>query len=244
MTPPRLRSAAPLTTPGARIELGEAGAHHARVLRLAVGDAVLAFDGEGRESASTIALLSASSLVVTLGDVRTRATDAHAPVLIQCVPKGSKLDDVVRAATEAGALAIHLAIGTRSVARSEGARLERLARIAEEAARQSEAPRVPEVVAPARLLEVAARAPATSHRLVLSPREGVRMRDALAAPAPTPAWLVVGPEGGLDDAETAALLAMGYVLARLDTHVLRTEHAGPIAVAIARELSSIAGAPV
>lgn len=236
MSAPRLRSPTGLGAAGDRVELGEA-AHHARVLRLAVGDAVVVFDGEGREAPARITALTSSSLLVELGAVTQRPADAHAPVLIQCVPKGSKLDDVVRAATEAGVSEIHLALAARSVARAEGARLERLARIAEEAARQSEAPRVPLLVPPARLLEVAARAPATSVRIVLSPRDGARMRDLLGAPTLTAPWLVVGPEGGLDEAETAALQALGFVLGRLDTHILRTEHAGPIAVAIARELA-------
>jgi len=232
MTSPRFPSPSPLAA-NARLELGEPVARHAHVLRLSPGDAITVFDTEGRQAAATIVSLDASSIVVALSAIDERAPELHAPVLIQCVPKGSKLDDIVRAATEAGASEIHLALASRSIARAE-ARLDRLNRIALEAARQSEAPRVPRIVAPAPLHEVAARAPSTSPRLVLSPRTEVRMRDVDTSRG---AWLVVGPEGGLEDAETGALVAMGYALVRIDTHVLRTEHAGPIAIAIARELA-------
>ncbi len=238
MTPPRFRSPSPLTTTGARVDLGDAVARHAHVLRLSIGAPVVVFDGTGREASAEIRALTSSSILVELGTIEERAFDTHAPVLVQCVPKGSKLDDIVRAATEAGVGEIHLALAARSIARAEGARFPRLGRIAEEAARQSEAPSVPNIVPPARLLEVAARAPSTSARIVLSPRASARMRGLLGADRTTPPWLVVGPEGGLDDDETSALMALGYTLGRLDTYVLRTEHAGPIAVAIARELSA------
>jgi 16S rRNA (uracil1498-N3)-methyltransferase len=44
--------------------------------------------------------------------------------------------------------------------------------------------------------------------------------------------LVVGPEGGIADAEVAALEEAGAVAARLGPHVLRTSTAGPVAVAL------------
>jgi 16S rRNA (uracil1498-N3)-methyltransferase len=55
-----------------------------------------------------------------------------------------------------------------------------------------------------------------------------------ARPTPTegPASVAVGPEGGWDDAEVAALLAAGFVPAGLGPHVLRT----PTAVAVAVSL--------
>jgi 16S rRNA (uracil1498-N3)-methyltransferase len=232
----RLRAPSPLgdLLVGARVALGADAAHHARVLRLAVDDALVVFDGAGHEATARVVAIGKDALEVELARVRALPADRRAPTLVQCVPKGSKLDDVVRMATEVGVAAIHLAIAERSIARAEG-RLDRLERIAEEAARQSEASAVPTVHAPAPLFEVAARAPSEAPRLVLSPRSGVRMREAIAGHAP---WLVVGPEGGLTDAEEERLVALGWVRVRLETHVLRTESAGAIALAVAREMVS------
>ena len=47
--------------------------------------------------------------------------------------------------------------------------------------------------------------------------------------------LVVGPEGGIDDAELAELRAAGAVTVRLGPHVLRTSTAGPVAAALVCE---------
>ncbi len=236
MSPPRLRSPAPLDHPHVTVDLGEAAGRHARVLRMAVGDVVRLFDGRGGEADAVVQELSARRFVVELATIERRAHAASGPVLVQCVPKGSKLDEIVRAATEAGAAAIHLALAERSIARAEGARLERLARIAEEAAAQSEAPFVPALEAPASLAAVVARAPASAPRLVLTPREGTAMADLPWTSWTQAPWLVVGPEGGLSPGEEAHLAANGWLRARLATNVLRTEHAGPIAVAVAREL--------
>src|SRR5690606_20233665 len=119
------------------------------------------------------------------------------------MPKGTKLDEIVRMVTEAGVAEIQLAIAERSIARPDESRgrsrLERLEKIAREASRQSERAEVPTITAPAPLIEVAARAPATSARLMLSPRVGLPWAEVLGPH--TEAWLIVGPEGGLSEAE-------------------------------------------
>jgi len=44
--------------------------------------------------------------------------------------------------------------------------------------------------------------------------------------------VVVGPEGGISEAEVAQLTEAGAVTARLGPHVLRTSTAGPVAIAL------------
>src|SRR5437899_1452507 len=68
--------------------------------------------------------------------------------------------------------------------------------------------------------------------LVLDPRETARpLRDALAGPKPADVLLLVGPEGGFEDAEVAAAAARGFVPARLGRTVLRIETAAIAALA-------------
>jgi 16S rRNA (uracil1498-N3)-methyltransferase len=54
---------------------------------------------------------------------------------------------------------------------------------------------------------------------------------AVPLPAAGDLVLVVGPEGGLDDAELAAFTAAGATAVRLGTPVLRTSTAGAAALA-------------
>jgi 16S rRNA (uracil1498-N3)-methyltransferase len=65
-------------------------------------------------------------------------------------------------------------------------------------------------------------------RLLLSPQAGVRLRQL---PAPTSAWLLAGPEGGLTDAEEHAAITAGWTALTLGPRVLRTETAALAAVA-------------
>jgi 16S rRNA (uracil1498-N3)-methyltransferase len=55
-----------------------------------------------------------------------------------------------------------------------------------------------------------------------------------AAPA---VELLIGPEGGLDEAETAAAFRAGYVAVRLGPRILRTETAGIAALAVLQAMA-------
>ena len=210
------------------LELSEAATRHAKVLRLAVGDPLVLFDGAGRE---------ADARILRLGDHLRCAVDAAREVasihprvvLCVCVPKGAKLEQVVRGATEVGVVAVHLAISERCVARPSGdafKKLERLRRIAQEAARQSGRASVPDVLAAAPLAEVAGRADPCARRLVAvpgaAPLEGVGDE----------AWLIVGPEGGLSPGEQDHLVAAGWTPIGLGPSVMRAETAAVVGAAL------------
>ena len=233
----------PLPEPGEEVVLDEAGRKHARVLRLAVGDAVVLFDGEARE---------ADALVITAGDtlrcridaVRQVALPVPPVALVLGMPKGGKLDAAARMATEVGVAAIHLAETERVVAKLDAkraaSRVQRLERVVREAARQAERQDVPRIFAPAPLLSVCARASDEVPRFVCYARGagqfGVRPRDLTEremdrnhGPA---AWVAVGPEGGFTLAEIDALAGLGWSPVRLGPTVLRAETAVPVALSL------------
>lgn len=219
---------------GGEVVLPARAARHARVLRLAVGAPVRLFDGRGLEAPA--AIVSLDGEVRCAADPPVRVThDGAEVVLVQCLPKGAKLDVVVRMATEVGVAAVRLAIAERSVARPDearaAARTARLSRIAAEAARQSLRATVPEVFAPAPLAQVTASAPRDAARLFLD----VGARAAAPVALDGPCWIVVGPEGGLTAAERAALREQGWQPVGLGAGVLRVETAAVVAVALARD---------
>ncbi len=218
---------------GGVVTLDEATARHARVLRLRPGDPVRLFDGTGQQADGRILSVEQDAVACEHGLPEPRPERGPRVVLVQALPKGPKLESIVRMAVEIGAAEIHLAVSGRAVARPDerrGARrTERLERIAVEAARQSRRSVVPPVVPPAELLEAAARAPEDAWRVVLW--EGAT--EPLAAPrGTTAAWVVVGPEGGLAPAEVDALAEMGFSAARLGPTILRVETAAPVGLAL------------
>lgn len=209
---------------GAVASLSDDARRHLRVLRLREGERVQLFDGRGGEA--TAVLVAGGARVLS----RTTAAEGGALVLVQALPKGRKADDIVRMATELGARAIHFAVTDRSVPRLDGERAvrraTRWATIAREAARQSERATVPEVLAPAPLAEVLARAPSSATRLVAWARGGE------AHPAGEETWVAVGPEGGFSDRELRAFDEAGWARLALARHVLRVETAAAAALAI------------
>ncbi len=217
---------------GGELRLDAFASRHAKVLRLREGDPVVLFDGAGREAEGEV-LAAGDELRCRVGPPRERSSNEPRVVLCQCLPKGGKLDDIVRASTVLGVAAIHLVASERAVPRLDDARaekrLDRLASVAREAARQSGRADVPDVIAPAPLDEVLARAPAEAARLAFVPGG----EASLAALGPGPAaWILIGPEGGLAGSEIALAQRRGFASVGLGPSVLRVETAAPVAVAL------------
>ncbi len=218
---------------GGVIEPSSEVARHVRVLRLEVGEEVMLFDGSGREARAHIEALTPLRLAASVPTVA--AADRPEIHLIQAMPKGKKLDAIVRMSTELGVDAIHLAITERAISRPEGSKAEakitRLEKIAREASRQARRRTTPSLVAPAPLGEVIARAKSTDKRLVFwEEAEDSRLPPSLSDASRV--WVLVGPEGGLSHTEVGPLQQSGWVSVRLGATILRVETASPTALAL------------
>lgn len=218
--------------PGASVELGEEAARHARVLRLGAGDALSLFDGRGGTLPVRIEALARGKLRCVVTGPLTRQPRGPDVVLVQCLVKGRKLDDIVRMTTELGVAAIRLALSERCVAqRSErdAHKAGRLLRIAGEAARQSEQPYLPEIAEPMPLEQVLAQAPAEAVRLALTERSDADFPRVCRGSS---VWLVVGPEGGLSSRDREILSHGKFAPTSLGRAILRTETAAVVGVAL------------
>jgi 16S rRNA (uracil1498-N3)-methyltransferase len=167
--------------------------------------------------------------------------------LAQALTRPSLIDHVIEKGTEVGASSFLLVHATASpshpgLARPD--RIERWRRIAREAAKQSRRTVVPIVDATGLLAEALEHPMVTGAlSLVLEPGASTSLQQALldwdgasTAPGDAP-WRVtlwVGPEGGWAPAELQSFSAAGIASVRLGRSVLRTETAGPVAVAAAR----------
>jgi 16S rRNA (uracil1498-N3)-methyltransferase len=200
---------------------GRDGHHLQRARRVRVGETITGADGYGRWRVFTV-------VAATAGRVELTATSALAhearlaPVLtVACsLTKGEKPELAVQKLTELGVDRVILVQAARSVARWDDERtasgLERLRRVAREAAAQSRRARVPLVeglVVPAELAEMPG--------LVVAAADGVPAHDL--GVARDDEWVVaVGPEGGFDGDELSAMgwaprLAIGPFVLRAET---------------------------
>ena len=227
---------------GGVVALPDDVAHRfARVLRLADGAPVELFDGSGTCVVGRFAPGPPARLV----DARRAARAEPLPPLVvaQAVVKADKLEVVVQKATELGASEVVLFAARRGVVKLHDkgpARVERLARIAEDAARQCLRARVPVVGGPLAFDALVARVAAFGGVAAIGVVGATRpLSRALAADPRFEAGgllVVVGPEGGLDDDEVARLTAAGAAPVALGAHVLRTETAATAALAAAQSV--------
>jgi 16S rRNA (uracil1498-N3)-methyltransferase len=207
---------------------GEDGHHLQRARRLHVGESVTASDGRGAWRCCDIAETGEGRLrLAPAGPVTHEPVLAPRVVIAFAPAKGDQAGAVVHQLVELGVDAVMPVTLRRSVVRWDGARAEktavRLRRIIREAAMQSRRARLPQLLEPAALSELAQR----SGLLVAGPGERVQQPDAPAGGE----WIaLIGPEGGLDPAELALL--EGRARISVGPHVLRAVTA-PVAVAAA-----------
>src|SRR6266550_1053494 len=113
--------------------------HLARVLRLGPGDTVVASDGAGHDYTVRLDAVRPRATGVVVGTVEAAGESPLAITLLQSVPKGDKLEAIVRAATELGVARIVPALAARTVVRlverQTAARQARWQRVAREAAK-------------------------------------------------------------------------------------------------------------
>ena len=228
---------------GARVELqGTAAEHVTRVLRLGAGDAVTLFNGDGADYPARInALRKGAVEVAVLGTSPARAESPLALTLVQGVARSERMDLVVQKATELGVAAIVPVVTARSVVRLDAdkraAKLAHWRGIVIAACEQCGRARLPSLAEPLGLAAWLAQAPAAGmRRLLLAPDAGTSLVQAATGAASV--TLLVGPEGGLEESERDAALAVGYLPCRLGPRVLRSETAAVAALSV---LQAVAG---
>ncbi len=238
MSAPRFYLDQPLV-PGARFGLPvDTARHAARALRLAVGDPVTLFNGHGGEYAARIERIGKKEVVVVVlnfsGSERESGLDV---MLAQGISSGERMDYTLQKAVELGVTAIQPIAAKRSMVKLSGERAERRVAhwqgVAASACEQCGRNRVPKIASPLSLAAWLAHRP-SSRLLFLSPHAASSLSD-LPAPAERQI-LVVGPEGGLDPDEIAALESSDAIAVRLGPRVLRTETAALAALAAMQTL--------
>ena len=226
------------------------------VLRMKAGDKLLVSDGAGRSWETNIKEVSRSGIELEILSenhvyeyVKTKVT------LYQALPKGAKMDEIVRKATELGVFRI-VPVKTARVetgsSSTSALKLERWHRIAREASKQSMRLRVPDISGLLEFTEAAARLKDAGFDLILAPYEleeertlKQALRESIASAdtailcraqgvdeKPLSIAVFIGPEGGFESAEIDRLVAEGAVPVTLGDTILRTETAGPATVAM------------
>ena len=208
------------------------------VLRMRQGDPVLVFNGRDGEWRAHLAR-SGKRDGVLLVEARTRPQGSGPDVHYLFAPlKHARLDYMVQKATELGVRRMQPVLTRRTV--PDRVNLDRMRSNIVEAAEQCGILQVPTVGEPMELGRALAMLEA-GRRLVVCDEDAPADSpvDALAALAPGPLAVVIGPEGGFDDAERERLrLHPGAVPISLGPRIMRADTAAVAALAL---VNAIAG---
>lgn len=234
MTPPLFL--VPSLPAGDRGELvGAEGRHAATVRRIGPGERVDLTDGVGALAECTVTDVVTGGLVLDVGRRRTVPRPDPLLVAVQALPKGDRGVRAVELMTEVGADEMVPWAASRSIVRWQGGRgdkaLERWRSTAREAAKQSRRAWLPGVAELHTTDEVCALLAAADTAVVLHESAGRALADVPVSDSGR-IVVVIGPEGGLSEAELDAFIAAGGVAARLGPEVLRTSTAGVAALAV------------
>lgn len=223
---------------GSALTLAGAEARHAlAVQRRAVGEVIDLVDGAGARARARIVSVHDGILEARVEHV-SRDDDPRV-TLVQALAKGGRDEQAVEAATELGITGVVPWAAERSIVQWRGAKAEKalaqwrsLALAAAKQSRRALIPQVDPMVTSRQLAEAIGTATAEGVRvLVLHESAGTALASLTWADDSEPVWIIVGPEGGITDAELAGFTAAGAVSVRLGVHVLRASSAGPAAIA-------------
>jgi 16S rRNA (uracil1498-N3)-methyltransferase len=227
---PRLFVPGPLAQ-GVAVAIEGGQAHYlSRVMRIGAGDAVVLCDDATGEWTARVASAGKRE-VVAVPETRTR-TREQVPDFTLCAAllKKPNFDLVLEKATELGVRRVQPVITRRCVADSLNA--ERARTIVTEAAEQCARTALPEVAAPLKLDALLREWPA-ERVLFFADETGGDPAAAAFMANPGPAALLIGPEGGFDEAERAAIRALAQARPiSLGPRILRGETAAIAATAL------------
>ncbi len=229
---------------GSEVTLGPEAAHHMNVLRLDFGARIGVVDGAGHVGAGTLVRLGRRNAMVAIDQIWTvdRPPAVH---MIVPVADRDRMLWMAEKCTELSAASWRPVEWRRSasvVPRGAGQAFRDKVRARMMAAlTQSRGAWLPEQFAESSLAGALSSAP-PGVRIFLDP-SGTPLLQALPVPLVAPVTLAVGPEGGVEEPERAALAASGFVRASLGPAILRFETAGVAALgAVQAAIAADAGA--
>lgn len=224
---------------------GRDARHLSGPLRARAGDEVTVCNGAGLDFLCRISSINKDTVQLeVLGSAPSAGESSCAITLFQCLPKADKLEQIIQKSIELGAAGIVPVLSSRSVSRPDAAasskKLQRWNDIALEASKQSGRGAVAPVAPVTGWEDALSRLAALDLPLILYEQD----RSAglpHSIPRAATVGLLIGPEGGLSPQEVEQALAAGISPVWLGPRILRTETAGPAALAVLQYLTGNLG---
>ncbi len=198
-------------------------------LRSRPGDIITVCDEEMREYTCEILTISPDAVTAKITDMNISASEPAVKIhLYQSLAKGDKLDLIIQKATEIGVHDITLVNSKRCIVKYDGKdccrKVERFAKIAESAAKQSGRGIVPNVFPPVDMMTALKNA--EGQKLFCYELErSLSIKEAVNDKNCTEISVFIGPEGGYTSDEAKMAVKFGAQPVTLGKRILRCETA-------------------
>ena len=221
---------------GQQLELPAEVAHHINVVRMAPGDTLTLFNGDGGEYTAVLTEVQKKKAWAEVKVFDPREAELpFAITLAQALPEGTKMDWIIEKAVELGVAGIQPLAARRCVVRLSAERAEKKIEhwngVVVSASEQCGRNKLTAVAAPLEFRDWIAQQD-LHKRVILTPRATESLADWARHQPAQALSIMVGPEGGFSDEEEAQALRQGALPLSIGPRVLRTETAALAAVSI------------
>ncbi len=212
---------------------GNDARHISLSLRVKRGEELIICDGKGREAECKIVSVCPESVMLSVVSRRDSAAEPKAKVVLyQALPKFDKLEYIVQKSVELGVSKVVPVMTSRCISRPDertmAKKLERLRKIADEAAKQSGRGKLPEVGELLSLKNAVKEMSTAELPIFFFEHAKYPLRGCMEQYHGGKIAVLVGPEGGFSNEEAAFAETNGLLCASLGPRILRCETA-PVA---------------
>ena len=223
------------------VELSPQNSHHlARVLRARVGAPVQLFNGDGKHYDGKLITVDNKRCTVQIESDSPCHTESPVQItLLQGLSRNDRMDTCLQKSTELGVTDVVPVICNRSKykldARRQQKKMQHWQQIIVSACEQSGRCVVPHLHEPVSLA-TALQSLDADEKLFLDPGAQTSVAQRLCAEKASSYSIAIGPESGFDQQEKEHAVQHGFQAVSFGPRTLRTETAGPAAIAVIQAL--------
>ena len=210
---------------------GEEGHHAVSVMRLSVGEQIKIADGSGNWVSGTITEVNKRSLMIDVAQRGSAQAGKPELVVVQAVTKSDRIKEMLELLTVGGADQIIPWQAERCISKWQRDSAQKWKSSIKEAAKQARRVKLPLLADEVTTNQLVKSFHSTDKVVILHEGAMTGISQLNLSNNLERIILIIGPEGGISDAEISQLEAAGAVTARLGELVLRSAHAGFAALA-------------
>jgi len=225
--------------PKSEVKLSDDASHYiSRVMRYAIQDKIILFNGQGGEYLSAIKEITKKSVIVFIQEFVSQEVESPLKIcLAQGISRGEKMDFTIQKAVELGVTSVVPLFTERCNVKLDKERSEKRIQhwqaVAVSACEQSGRNIVPEIQSITTLLDFLNTKPEGT-KLILSPTAETKLSQTKIASQNI--TILIGPEGGFSDNEINLAINSEFQPICLGPRILRTETAALAAISALQTL--------